>query len=399
MKKLTDKRTKISNNKINILTKFPENEDFEIVVVGAGISGAVIAERCARILRKKVLVIEKRYHIGGNCYDHFDKKGILIHKYGPHLFHTNYENVWKYVKKFSEWCKYEHKVLSYVDKKLVPIPVNINTVNILFGEHIKSENEMKKWLEKKIIPITNSKNSEESAISRVGKELYEKMFKFYTKKQWNLWPSELDASVMNRIPVRTNYEDRYFTDKYQFLPKDSYTKMFNNLLAHPNIKVLLNTDYFKVRKKLKKAKYLFYTGQIDRFFNYRTEKGRERLPYRSLRFKFKTYNKKYFQKNSVINYPEKKPSFTRIVEYKHFTKQKHPKTTISREFSKSKGEPYYPVPNPKNKEIFERFKKQVDKLKNVFFVGRLANYQYFNIDQTIKNALDLFKEFKKNIKE
>ena len=367
---------------------------YDVVIVGAGISGAVIAERYANKLNKKVLVIEKRDHIGGNCYDYYDESGILISKYGAHLFHTNYDDVWGYVQKFSKFTPYEHKVLAKVDGKLVPVPINIATVNMLLGTNIKTESEMDEWLEKNQIKNDNPKNGQEAALARVGEKLYEKIFKNYTKKQWDKYPEELDASVLNRIPVRNNFDNRYFSDVHQGQPKEGYTKLFEKMLKHPNITVKLDTDFFDIKNSLKNYEKLFYTGPIDQFFEFKhSTKGK--LEYRSLRFDFETHNKEFFQENSVINYPNEE-KFTRIVEYKYFTGQKHSKTTISKEFSidyvPGENEPYYPVPNPKNGEIFEKYRKDALNLEKdgVYFVGRLANYKYFNMDEAFKNALDLF---------
>lgn len=248
---------------------------------------------------------------------------------------------------------------------------------------------MEEWLKKEQVAIPNPTNSEESALSRVGPRLYELMIKNYTKKQWDKWPNELDAEVLNRIPVRSNFDDRYFSDKYQFLPKDGYTHIFENMLDHPNIEIQLNTDYFDIKDDLTKYEKLFYTGPIDRYFDYKFNEGKSQLEYRSINFIFETHNEKFYQQNSVINYPNEHP-YTRIVEYKHFTHQKHPKTTISKEISTDKGEPYYPVPNPANKALYAKYQQEVEKLKNIYFVGRLANYKYFNMDQAFKNALDLF---------
>ncbi len=367
---------------------------YDIVIVGAGISGAVLAERYATQKNKKVLIIDKRNHIGGNCYDFYNEDGIRISKYGAHLFHTNYEDVWKYIHLFSDWYPFEHRVKASVDGHLVPIPVCITTVNTLFGLQIKNEIEMDEWLKKNQIPNEHPKNGEEAALARVGPVLYEKLFKHYTKKQWDKYPSELDPSVLNRIPVRNNFDDRYFGDIHQALPKDGYTKIFDNMLHHPNITVKTNTDYFAIRDSLVGYEKLFYTGPIDQFFDFK-HSVKKQLEYRSIKFVWETHDKEVFQENSVINYPNDN-DYTRIVEYKYFTGQKHPKTTISKEYScdyvPGENEPYYPVPNPENSEIFTLYQKEAEKLeeKGIYFVGRLANYKYFNMDQAFKNALDLY---------
>jgi len=363
-------------------------KNIDILIIGAGISGAVLAERYASI-GKKVLVMEKRNHIAGNCFDYYDENGILVSKYGAHLFHTNEEEVWNYVNQFSEWYPWEHTVIARVDEKTVPIPVNITTVNTLFGTTITTEEEMKSWLEENRIPIEKPKNGEEAVLNRVGPELYEKMFKHYTKKQWDKFPSELDASVLDRIPVRHNYDDRYFSDQYQALPKGGYTQLFEKILAHPNIEILLDTDYFDVKDNYQGYEKLFYTGPVDRFFEFK-HSLLEKLEYRSINFVSETLDIEFFQENSVVNYPGIEVDYTRIIEYKHFGHQQSDKTTIVKEFTVDEGEPYYPVPNPRNQEIYTKYKMEADKLQDVYFVGRLANYKYFNMDQAFKNALDLF---------
>ena len=371
-------------------------KQIDILIIGAGISGSVLAERYASI-GKKVLIIEKRNHIAGNCYDYRDENGILVSKYGAHLFHTNDEEVWKYVNQFSDWYPWEHKVVARVGDKTVPIPVNITTVNTLFNTHITNEEEMKTWLEEHRSPIAKPSNGEEAVLSRVGPILYEKMFRHYTKKQWDKYPSELDASVLDRIPVRTNYDDRYFSDTHQALPKGGYTQLFEKILNHPNIKVLLETDYFDVKDEYSNYEKLFYTGPVDRFFEFK-HSLLEKLEYRSINFVSETIDTEFFQENSVVNYPGTEVDYTRIVEYKHFGNQKSDKTTIVKEFTVDEGEPYYPVPNPRNQEIYARYKAEADKLTDVYFVGRLANYKYFNMDQAFKNALDLFDQLEKENK-
>lgn len=367
---------------------------YDIVVVGAGISGATLAERFATVLNKKILVLEKRDHIGGNCYDYYNSDGILVSKYGAHLFHTKYQDVWNYVQQFSDWLPYEHHVLAQIEGKLVPIPVNITTVNVLLGENLQNEKDMQNWLAKNQIAFKNPKNSEEVALSRVGRVLYEKLFKNYTKKQWDKYPIDLNTEVLERIPVRANFDNRYFSDQYQAQPTHGFTKLFENMLSHKNITVKVSTDFFSLRKDLSFDK-LFYTGPIDQYFaslNY------PKLEYRSLKFVEETYDTAYFQENSVINYPSPDVPYTRTVEYKHITRQIHPKTTIVKEYSSATGEPYYPVPNARNKKLYERYKKEAEKLekKGIYFVGRLANYKYFNMDEAFKNSLDLFAKLNQN---
>lgn len=359
---------------------------YQIVIVGSGISGLVLAERYASI-GKKVLVIEKRDHIGGNCYDYYDQAGLLVSKYGAHLFHTNYEKVWSYVSQFTEWNDFELRVKAFVDNQLVPVPVNIETVNNIFGLKIKNIGEMKRWLEKNQVKIDNPKNSEEVALSRVGKVLYEKMFKNYTKKQWNKDPKQLDASVLARIPVRDNFDDRYFTDKYQAQPKEGFTALFNKMIDSDLIDIELNSDYFELKDKISGFEKLFYTGPIDQFFDY--QYSDKKLEYRSLDFVFETYDQEFFQEGPIINYPNDH-KFTRIVEYKHITRQKHQKTTISKEFPTDDGEPYYPVLTAQNRKILRQYQKKVSELDKIFFIGRLAEYRYINMDEAFNNALRLF---------
>ncbi|OAQ41769.1 UDP-galactopyranose mutase [Pedobacter psychrophilus] len=371
--------------------------DYDILIIGAGISGAVLAEQYASA-GKRVLIIEKRNHIAGNCFDFYDENEILTSKYGAHLFHTNDEGVWNYVNQFADWYTWEHKVVAKVDNHLVPIPVNITTVNTLFNENLSSELEMREWLSNNRISYNSPKNGEEAVLNRVGKVLYDKMFKHYTKKQWDKYPSELHASVLERIPVRDNYDDRYFSDVHQALPKGGYTKMFKNILNHPNITVLLNTDYFEVEGEIGGYEKLFYTGPIDRFFTFNANLT-EKLEYRSINFVREEIDQEFFQQNSVVNYPGNEVEFTRIVEYKHFGNQQSATTSIVKEYTIDEGEPYYPVPNEQNQEIYAKYKTEADKLLNVYFVGRLANYKYFNMDQAFRNALNLFKSLEVDVVE
>ncbi len=361
----------------------------DIVIIGAGISGAVLAERYASVGRK-VVVLEKHDHIAGNCYDFIDENGTLVSKYGANLFHTNYEEVWDYVNRFTDWLEWKHKVVARVGDRTVPVSVNITTVNTLLNLNISSEAEMKDWLEKNPLPTLYPSNGEESVLAKVEPILYEDLFRDYTKKQWDKYPAELDASVLDRAPVHTDWNDHYFSDKYQALPVGGYTKLFANILNHPNIDVYTDTDYFDVENELHGFEKLFYTGPIDRFFNFKYSLGQE-LEYRSINFVTETVNNEFFQENSVVNFPGMEKAFTRIIEYKHFGNQKSDKTTIVKEFATAKGDPYYPVPNEQNRRIYQQNRKEAEKLSDVYFVGRLANYKYFNMDQAFKNALQVFQ--------
>jgi len=362
----------------------------DICIVGAGLSGAVIAERYATEMKQSVLVIEKREHIGGNCYDYVDEEtGIRVSKYGAHLFHTNYDRVWDYVQRFTHWIPYEHEVLAHINKKHVPVPVNIDTVNALFDLNIQNETEMDEWWKKERTYFSKPKNSEEIALSRVGQRLYDMLFKPYTIKQWAKTPAELGPEVMARIPVRNDHDTRYFpNDAYQALPKGGYTAIFERMFDHPLIEVRTNTDYFQVRSSLQCGR-TYFTGPIDAYF---AHVGWPKLEYRSIDFERKVVrNVNYFQPKSVVNYPSLDVDYTRIVEYKHLPNAGNSShTVIFYERSKDDGDPYYPVPNEENKALYARYQSMAEKEKDVTFVGRLANYKYFNMDETIKNALELF---------
>lgn len=363
---------------------------YDIVVVGAGLSGAVLAERFAKQQKLKVLLIEKRDHIGGNCFDYVDKNGILINKYGAHLFHTNYEDVWEYVNSFCPWERWDHRVLGLLGNKLINIPININTVNSVFQLHLKNGDDMDEWLSINQVNHNPIRDSKEMAESRIGIDLYEKVIKHYSHKQWGKYPEELDPSVLARIPVRNSFDDRYFTDKYQVLPERGYTFFVQNLLSSPNIDVLLHTDFFSLNRKIDYG-YTFYTGPIDDYF---TTSGVERLEYRSINFFVEHYkNMNYYQENSVINYLDPENPFTRSVEYKHFLKQKSLHTTVVKEIFTEKGEPYYPMFDNRNLLLYKRYNEFAKNEKKVTFVGRLANFKYFNMDQAIKNSLDCYTSF------
>jgi UDP-galactopyranose mutase len=358
---------------------------FDYLIVGAGFAGGVLAERLATQSNKKVLIIDKRNHIGGNTYDYYDEHGILVHKYGPHIFHTNSSEVFGYLSKFTQWRQYEHHVLASVDGQLVPIPINQNTINCLFGLNLNSE-ELAEFYNKHAEKRTIIKTSEDVVINAVGKELYEKFFKGYTKKQWGLDPSELDASVTARVPTRTNKDNRYFTDVYQSMPLHGYTKMFENMLSHPNIKIMLNTCYKDVIDIIP-HKRLIYTGPVDDYFNNCYGK----LPYRSIDFKFETLDTECFQPTGTVNYPNNH-AYTRITEFKYLTGQKHNKTSIVYEYPTAEGDPYYPIPCTENNNMYRKYKLLADTLPNVYFTGRLGTYKYYNMDQVVAQSLALFKK-------
>lgn len=357
----------------------------KILVIGAGISGATIAEQLSHFAGNEIVITDKRDHLGGNCYDFKDENGVLCPLYGPHFFHTNNDEVFRYVSRFTEWLPYEHRVLSNTDSKLVPVPVNIKTVNLLFGLDLQNESDMRAWLSKEIEQIAEPKNSEEAALSKVGKRLYELLFKGYTIKQWNVDPKHLSPEIMNRIPVRLNNDDRYFSDKYQVMPKDGYTKIFERMLHKPNIKISLNQNLNSKQLSHNSWDKIIFTGPIDQFFNYKYG----RLQYRSLRFTFHRYHREYYQTRAQINYPNTE-LFTRITEPKHATKQILPDTTIIKEFPTWEGEPYYPVLSHENNRLYEKYELEAERLKKqeVYFVGRLANYKYLNMDLAFKRALD-----------
>lgn len=362
---------------------------FDYLIVGAGFAGSVLAERLANKAGKKVLIIDKRNHIGGNAYDHYDKDGILVHKYGPHIFHTNSKEVFDYLGQFTPWRPYEHRVLASVDGQLVPIPINLNTINKLYGLNLCSDQVEEFFIsraEKKDRVVT----SEDVVVSKVGRELYEKFFRGYTRKQWNLDPSELDASVTARVPTRTNKDDRYFTDTYQAMPLHGYTHMFEKMLTHPNIKIMLNTDYKEIMDVIP-YKEMIFTGPIDSYFNYCYGK----LPYRSLDFKFETHEQEFVQQTGTINYPNEQ-AYTRITEFKYLTGQRHAKTSVVYEFPKDEGDPYYPIPRPENAAIYKKYQLLAATLTNVTFVGRLGTYKYYNMDQVVAQSLTVFKKLMQN---
>lgn len=358
---------------------------FDYLIVGAGFAGSVLAERLASQSGKKILIIDTRAHIGGNAYDHYDAAGILVHRYGPHIFHTNSREVFEYLSHFTQWRSYEHRVLASVDGQLVPIPINLDTVNQLYGLSLTSF-QVEEFFASVAEPKEYIKTSEDVVVSKVGRELYEKFFRNYTRKQWGIDPSELDRSVTARVPTRTNRDGRYFTDTYQAMPLDGYTKMFEKMLSHPNIKIMLNTDYREIEQVIP-YREMIYTGPVDQFFDYRYGK----LPYRSLEFKHETHNVPVHQPVAVVNYPNEH-LYTRVTEFKYLTGQEHTKTSIVYEYPRAEGDPYYPVPRPENAELYKLYKELADATKDVHFVGRLATYKYYNMDQVVAQALTIYNQ-------
>jgi len=361
----------------------------KILIIGAGITGITLAERFVSA-GNEVLLIEKRDHIGGNCYDYKDKSGILVHKYGPHIFHTNYQEVWDYLSQFTDWLYYQHKVLGVINGKFVPIPFNLNTLYELFP--LKFAQKLEETLIQNFgynqkVPILELKKIKDKDLKFLANFVYEKVFLHYTEKQWGLKPEEIDASVTARVPVVISRDDRYFQDKYQGMPKEGYTKMFEKMLKNENIEIQLSTDYKKLKNKMQ-YNFLFYTGPVDEFFNYKFGK----LDYRYLKLDFQTFNQESYQPSAVVNYPNDY-DFTRIIEFKKLTQQNHRKTTIGIEYPGSEGFMAYPVLDEKNKELFQKYSKEAEQLKkqNIYFVGRLAEYKYYNMDEAVRSALGISK--------
>ncbi len=360
----------------------------DILVVGAGYAGSVVAERLASA-GKRVLVVEKRPHVGGNAYDEYDEHGVLIHRYGPHIFHTNSGRIVDYLSDFTDWRQYEHRALTSVDGKLLPIPINLDTVNGLYGLSLREE-DMEAFLEGVREPRSPVLTSEDLVVNAIGRDLFEKFFENYTRKHWGLEPSQLSAGVAARVPVRKNRDDRYWTDEFQGVPSNGYTKMFEEMLDHPNISVELGVDFLEVRDRVR-ATHVVYTGPIDAFFGYRFG----RLPYRSLRFEhIHLPDSPRYQPVATVNFPNEH-DYIRVTEFKHLTGQEHPGTSIVREYPRSDGDPYYPVPRPENKLLYRRYRSLAAREKNVTFVGRLAQYRYYNMDQVVGAALKAAREILK----
>lgn len=360
------------------------------VVVGAGVAGCVLAERLANALQQKVLLIDRRNHIGGNAYDCRDGQGLFVQKYGPHIFHTSIDAVWNYLSQFTTWNTYVHRVLARVAGKEVYLPINLDTIERLRDRPFTSE-QFKEYLDRRKVRLPKIENARDIVLSQVGTELYELFYKNYTKKQWGLDPEQLDPQVTGRLPVRFDRDTRYFTDLHQGLPSEGYTRMFERMLDSRNIKVRLETEYRDVAESIRSRACVF-TGPIDEFFDFRYG----RLPYRSLRFRFETLPVERFQNAGVVNYPNEQ-DYTRITEFKHLYLQEHPHTAICYEYGSADGSPYYPVPTPANRALYEKYKALADALDGVHFVGRLAEYEYLNMDQVVCRALKLFEKIRDRV--
>ena len=362
-----------------------------VIIVGGGPVGCVLAERISTILNLKCLIIEKRNHIAGNCYDEKNSKGLLYHKYGPHYLRFKNTKILKYLSKFTKWIPGEYIVKSSVDNKLYPMPINLDTLEMFFNKKFKSKKAALDFIDTKKINIKNPKNSEEFILSKLGRDIYEKFYKNYTIKQWGIHPKKLSKEITGRLPIRYNRNPYYVKEKMRLMPKKGFTSMFSKMIKNKNIKLKLNTDFYKIRNKISFSHFMIYTGEPDRYFDFKLGK----LNWRSLNFRFDTYKKNKIQDCVQYNYPNNY-KYTRTVEIKHVTKQKSKYTVISKEFPKSKGDPYYPISDKKNLNMYKKYEKLItdEKKKNIYFEGRLAKYKYFNTDEVIENALTLFNQLK-----
>jgi UDP-galactopyranose mutase len=370
---------------------------FDWMVVGAGFAGAILAERLAAERNERVLVIDRRDHIAGNAFDHLDAAGVLIHRYGPHIFHTNSEAVFAHLSRFTAWRAYEHRVLAEVRSPVtgaamqVPIPINLDTINRLYGLDL-TEAEVEAWMEARAETPAEIRTSEDVVVAKVGRELYELFFRGYTRKQWALDPSELDKSVTARVPTRTNRDDRYFTDRFQAMPRDGYTAMFRRILDHPNITVRTGMEFAEARRRVR-FRRLVWTGPVDEYFGFRFGK----LPYRSLRFRHETLDREWALPTGTVNHPDEATPYTRVSEYKWMTGQAHRRTSVTYEYPSAEGDPYYPIPRPENQALYKCYEALADAEADTWFVGRLATYRYYNMDQVVGQALAAFDRIGKAV--
>lgn len=378
---------------------------YNYIIVGAGLTGCILAERLAK--NNKVLLIEKKAHVGGTCYDFYNEHGILVHKYGPHIFNTNDKEVWDYISQFTEFHIYHHRVLGVVEGKKIPIPFNLESLYKIFPKTYACKIEeklLKKYAVNTKIPIMDLLNQEDEDLKYLANYVYENVFLHYTQKQWGMTPEQVGSAAMARIPFYLSRDDRYFQNQYQGIPKNGYTEIFRKMLSNKNIHVLLNTDYKEVLKIDEKEKgfklfdnkfdgRVIFTGAVDELFNYRFGD----LPYRTLNFVFETYEQEYFQEICTVNYPNNY-DFTRITEFKYMTKQKSNMTTIVKEFpmqydyKNEKLEPYYPIPKEENEKLYQKYVELSKEFDNLILAGRLGNYRYFNMSETIKNALEVYRK-------
>ena len=358
---------------------------YDYLVVGAGFAGSTVAERLATQCDARVLVVDAREHVAGNAYDPLDAHGIRIHRYGPHIFHTSSERVVSYLSQFTAWRPYEHRVLARIGDIDVPMPLCAGTIAALYGLDL-DEAQMTAFFESARERIVHVRNSEDAIVARVGRGLYETLFANYTRKQWGIDARDLDASVCGRIPVRTSRDDRYFSDTFQAMPLDGFEAMFRRMLDHPNIEVVLGTRFEDIADRVRFDK-LVYTGPIDAYYGF----AYGRLPYRSLEFAFETHDRPTYQPTAVVNFPGHEP-FTRITEFKYLTGQQHPRTTIAREYPTAVGDPYYPIPRAENRALYATYAARAANEANVTFVGRLAEYRYYNMDQVVASALATFED-------
>jgi UDP-galactopyranose mutase len=357
---------------------------YDYLVVGGGFAGCVLAQQLASQLDQRVLIVDRRSHVGGNAYDFHDEAGVLVHRYGPHIFHTNAQRVIDYLSAFTDWRPYEHRVLAQVDGQLLPIPINLTTINKLYGLKLDQKGA-EEFLKARAVPGIEIVSSRDVVVSQVGEDLYRKFFEGYTRKQWGLDASRLDKAVTSRVPTRTDDDDRYFQDKFQCMPAEGYTRMFERMIDHPNITFLPDTDYAEVRN-LVRHRHLIYSGPIDEYFGFCFG----RLPYRSLRFEHSTLDQPWYQRVGVVNYPDPGVPFTRITEYKHLTGQKLEKTSITREYPSDVGDPYYPIPTRENAELYRKYEALAEQTPDVTFIGRLGTYKYYNMDQVVAQSLAVF---------
>lgn len=375
---------------------------FDYIIVGAGFSGAVIAERIASQLNKRVLIIDKRNHIGGNCYDHYNEDGILIHKYGPRVFHTDDKEVWDYLGQFTEWNVYQHKVLAHVDGVDVPVPFNLNSITKLFPNQF-ADKIINKLIERfgygVRITIMDLLDEADEDIKYLANYVYQKIYLNYTRKQWGHTPEEMDGRIIGRMPLSISRDDRYSPDRYQGIPRSGYNKLFKKMLDHNNVKVMLNTDYQEIitlNHRTKQIKFmgqpfegkLIYTAKLDELFDYCYGE----LPYRTIDFAVKTFNQEFVQEVATINYPNEY-DFTRITEVKYLTGQSHPRTALVEEYhrqSTRRDIPYYPIPKVENLAMHEEYKKLASMVPNLILSGQLADYRYYDMHVAIAMALDKF---------